>query len=186
MLPRAGRTARCQCAAPQRRAGFFVQSTTRRVCGSTASPRRVPSPAAPPPATALLLIDFQQGFITGEWADQQGGADQVVPIATAAARLAELFDSDTLAAVPAVATRFSFSGPDALPPANLDPAFSSIPWLPKASSNIMESEGFAPWLEARLSEGVTTLVVRRQPNTAVSALPAATLAASAPTLGCWI
>ena len=92
MLPRSARPARCQCAALQRRAPGAIRSS-RRAASSTASAQRV-GPVPPPGrcSTALLLIDFQQGFITGEWADEQGGAEEVLPIATAAERLAELFD----------------------------------------------------------------------------------------------
>ena len=91
---RAARPARCQCAAIQRRcAPGAIRSSYCRAASSTASAQRVDS--VPPPgrcSTALLLIDFQQGFITGEWADEQGGAEEVLPIATAAERLAVLFD----------------------------------------------------------------------------------------------
>ena len=110
--------------------------------------------------TALLLIDFQRGFITGTWAEQQGGAEQVRPIADAAARLADLYATGMVSRLPSLATRFFLQSTDALPPANLDTALSALPWVSKQGSNVMESEDFAPWLEARIAEGVTTLVVR--------------------------
>jgi nicotinamidase-related amidase len=156
-----------------------------RAAGSTAA-ARAPAAAAGHD-TALLLIDFQRGFITGTWAEEQGlspflprppparplarfpltltfslsgGAEEVLPIADAAARLADLYATSALSSLPSLATRFFLQSPDSLPPANLAAALSEIPWVSKQGSNVMESAAFAAWLEARIAEGVTTLVVR--------------------------
>ena len=50
-------------------------------------------------------------------------------------------------------------GPDAAPPPELAAALDPIPWVRKRGSDVMEADGFAPWLEERLAEGVRTLVV---------------------------
>ena len=163
MLHRLGRRALSQagrqCLAVQWRCNQDrVRAGLARAASAAASSSTATSEARRD--TALLLIDFQRGFITGTWAKQQGGADQVLPIADAAARLADLYATDTVSSLPSLATRFFLQSPDALPPANLDAALSAIPWVSKQGSNVMESGDFAPWLEARIAEGVTTLVVR--------------------------
>lgn len=161
MLHRVGRPLRCQgCRRRVGTASSPLPYRDKRRHSSSAAAAAAAAQRPARPHTALLLVDFQRGFITGEWAEEQGGAEQVLPIATAAARLADLYASEKLAAVPALATRFYLQSPDALPPPNLDAAFSSIPWTSKPGSNVTESEEFAPWLEDRLAEGVTTLVVR--------------------------
>jgi hypothetical protein len=159
-LSQAGR----QCLAVQRRGRQGrVRAGLARAASSAAASCSTAASEAPMTSrcdTALLLIDFQRGFITGTWAEQQGGAEQVLPIADAAGRLADLYATDTISSLPSLATRFFLQSPDALPPANLDAALSATPWVSKQGSNVMESGDFAPWLEARIAEGVTTLVVR--------------------------
>ena len=193
MLQRAARRALCQAGCRCPAYGGLRPSVSRGQCmagavygsgraaGSTAA-ARAPAAAAGHD-TALLLIDFQRGFITGTWAEEQGlspflprpplarfpltlsfslsgGAEEVLPIADAAARLADLYATSALSSLPSLATRFFLQSPDSLPPANLAAALSEIPWVSKQGSNVMESAAFAAWLEARIAEGVTTLVVR--------------------------
>eukprot|EP01045_Picozoa_sp_COSAG04_P004496 COSAG04_NODE_196_length_20686_cov_2.719823_1_plen_203_part_00 len=67
--------------------------------------------------------------------------------------------ADVLANTPALATRYYVDSPDDAPPPELAAALDPIPWVRKRGSDVMEADGFAPWLEERLAEGVRTLVV---------------------------
>ena len=140
MLQRAARRALCQAGCRCPVYGGLRPSVWRGQCmagpvygsgraASSTAAARAPAAAAGHD-TALLLIDFQRGFITGTWAEEQGlspflprppparplarfpltlsfslsgGAEEVLPIADAAARLADLYATTSL---PSLATRF--------------------------------------------------------------------------------
>jgi len=113
------------------------------------------------PRAALLLIDMQKAFTTGNWALHFGGKNEVTDIDRACAETAKLLQSTKLPSdTPILCTKCYTDGSEDEPYLDiLEPLLKRYPCIHKPTMDVTYNPAFFRWLHEQVKQGINVLVI---------------------------